>query len=66
MEVVYERQIGSAIPDRPQRLIGLGLDHGDLDRVANRGRHGGQGGREQRLPGTGKGDHGQGLGPVRG
>ena len=66
MEVVNERQIGSAVPDRSQSLIGLGLDHGDLDRVADRGRHGGQGGREQRLPGTGKGDHGQGLGPVRG
>jgi hypothetical protein len=66
VEVVNERQIGSAVPDRRQRLIGLGLDHRDLDRVADRRRHRGQRRREQRLPGTGKGDHGQGLRPVRG
>ena len=62
--MVDEREISLAVADRAQRLIGLGLDHGDLDRVAGRGRHGGQGGREQRLPGAGKGDHGQGLRPV--
>jgi len=66
VEVVNERQIGSAVPDCSERLIGLGLDHGDLDGLAGRSRHGSQGGREQRLPGAGKGDHGQGLGRVLG
>ena len=65
MEVVDERQIGSAVPDRTQRLSWLGLDHGDLDGAVGGGRHGGQGGREQRLPGAGKRHHGQGLRPVR-
>ena len=64
MEVIDEREIGPAVSDRTERLIWLGLDHGDLDGVPGRGRHGGQGGREQRLPGAGKRDHGQGLRPV--
>ena len=62
--MVDEREISLAVADRAQRFIRLGLDHGDLDGVAGRARHGGQGGREQRLPGAGKGDHGQGLRPV--
>ncbi len=62
--MVDEREISLAVADRAQRLIWLGLDHGDLDGAAGRGRHGGQGRREQRLPGAGKGDYGQGLRPV--
>ena len=64
--MVDERKIGPAVADRAQRLVWLGLDHGDLDAVSGRGCHGGQGGREQRLPGAGEGDHGQGWWPVSG
>jgi hypothetical protein len=54
-----------AVAYRIQRLIWLGLDHGYPDRVAACGCHGGQGGREQRLPGAGEGNDGQGLRPAR-
>jgi hypothetical protein len=66
VEVVEQRKVGPAVPDRGQRLVGLGLDHGDLDGGPGRSGHGDQGGREQRLPGAGKGDHGQGLRPAGG
>jgi hypothetical protein len=60
VEVVDEREIGLAVADRTQRLIRLGLDHRDLHGLTGQGQLG-QRGREQRLPGTGKRDHGQGL-----
>jgi len=59
--VVDEREISLAVTDRAQRLIRLGLDHRDLRRLTGGG---GQCGREQRFPGAGKRDHGQGLWPV--
>jgi hypothetical protein len=65
VEVVDERKIGSAVAYRTQRLVWLGLDHGDFDWGTACGGHGRQGGREQRLPGAGEGDHGQVLRSVR-
>ena len=56
--MVDEREISLAVADRTQRLIWLGLDHRDLHGLTGGG---GQRGREQRLPGAGKRDHGQGL-----
>src|SRR5262249_36604682 len=60
VEVVDQRQVGPAVADRTQRLIWLGLDHRDLHGLTGNGQRG-QRGREQRLPGAGKRDHGQGL-----
>ena len=58
--MVDECEIGLAVADRTQRLFWLGLDHRDLHGLTGAG----QRGREQRLPGTGKRDHGQGLRPA--
>src|SRR5690242_1739327 len=61
VEVVDEREISPAVADRAQRLVGLGLDHRDLDGLTGGGGGGGAGG-----GGAGGGGAGGGGGGGRG